>query len=156
MVVIAPLVAAAGIEAIGGLAGGLLGQGAKNRQMEGDWKLQNYLAQQGFENNRMGLNASLGQGISNNLFANVLGPDLDQARQFTAQNQKFDFLAPKENAMNRENARWSIGASLDPSAKEAGFQALLNENRKTGFDKLVATDAMFGPTGFSNRFTRNA
>ena len=156
MVVIAPLVAAAGIQTIGGLAGGLFGQGAKNRQMEGDWKLQNYLAQQGFENNRMGLNASLGQGISNNLFANVLGPDLDQARQFTAQNQKFDFLAPKENAMNRENARWSIGASLDPSAKEAGFQALLNENRKTGFDKLVATDAMFGPTGFSNRFTRNA
>jgi len=156
MVVIAPLVAAAGIEAAGGALAGFLGRSAKNAQMVGDWAQQDWLAKQQFENNRMGLNASLGQGINNNLFANVLGPDLDQARQFTAQKQKFDFLAPKENAMNRENARWSIGASLDPSSREAGFQALLNENRKTGFDKLVATDAMFGPTGFSSRFTKNA
>ena len=156
MVVIAPLVAAAGIEAAGGAFQGLFGRSAKNAQMVGDWAQQDWLAKQQFENNRMGLNASLGQGISNNLFANVTGPDLDQARQFTAQKQKYDFLAPKENAINRENARWSIGASLDPSAREAGFQALLNENRKTGFDKLVATDAMFGPTGFSSRFTKNA
>jgi hypothetical protein len=156
MVVIAPLVAAAGIQTLGGLAGGLLGQGSKNKQIEGDWALQNYVAQQNAANNIMGLNASLGQGMSNNRWSNVLGPDLDQARQFTAAKQKFDFLAPKENALNRENARWSIGASLDPSSREAGFQALLNENRKVGFDKLVASDAMFGPTGFSNRFTRNA
>jgi len=151
-----PLIGSAAIQTIGGLAGGLFGQGAKNAQMKGDWDLQNYVAQQNAANNIMGLKASLGQGLSNNLFSNVLGPDLEQARQFTAQKQKFDFLAPKENAMNRENARWSIGASLDPSSREAGFQALLNENRKVGFDKLVASDAMFGPTGFSNRFTRNA
>ena len=150
------LITSAAIQGLSGLAGGLFGQGAKNAQMKGDWELQNYVAQQNAANNIMGLNASLGQGLSNNLFSNVLGPDLEQARQFTAQKQKFDFLAPKENAMNRENARWSIGASLDPSAKEAGFQALLNKNREVGFDKLVATDAMFGPTGFSNRFTRNA
>jgi hypothetical protein len=155
MVVIAPLVAAAGIGAAGGAFEGLLGRSSKNAQMVGDWAQQDWLAKQQFENNKMSLNASLGQGISNNLFANVLGPDLDQARQFTAQKQKYDFLAPKENAMNRENARWSIGASLDPSAR---FQALLNEksqNRAIGFDKLVATDAMFGPTGFSSRFTGN-
>jgi hypothetical protein len=156
MVVIAPLVAAAGIQAAGGMFEGLLGRSSKNAQMVGDWAQQDFLAKQQFENNKMGLHASLGQGISNNLFANVTGPDLDLTRQFTAQKQKYDFLAPKENAMNRENARWSIGASLDPSAREAGFQALLNENRKTGFDKLVATDAMFGPTGFSSRFTKNA
>jgi hypothetical protein len=151
-----PLIGSAAIQTIGGLAGGLFGQGAKNAQMIGDWKQQDWLGKQQFENNRMSLNASLGQGISNNLFANVTGPDLDQARQFTAQNQKYDFLNPKENAMNRENARWSIGASLDPSAR---FQALLNEkskNRAIGFDKLVATDAMFGPTGFSSQFTKNA
>ena len=154
--IIDPLIGSAAIQTVGGLAGGLFGQGAKNKQIEGDWALQNYVAQQNAANNIMGLNASLGQGLSNNLFSNVLGPDLEQARQFTAQKQKFDFLAPKENAMNRENARWAIGASLDPRAKEAGFQTLLNQNRKAGFDKLVATDAMFGPTGFSNRFTRNA
>ena len=156
MVVIAPLVAAAGIQTIGGLAGGLFGQGAKNKQIEGDWALQNYVAQQNAANNIMGLNASLGQGMSNNRWSNVLGPDLEQARQYTAAKQKFDFLAPKENALNRENARWSTGASLDPSSREAGFQALLNKNREVGFDKLVATDAMFGPTGFSSRFTKNA
>jgi hypothetical protein len=154
--IIDPLIGSAAIQTIGGLAGGLFGQGSKNKQIKGDWELQNYVAQQNAANNIMGLKASLGQGLNNNLFSNVLGPDLEQARQFTAQKQKFDFLAPKENAMNRENARWSIGASLDPSAREAGFQALLNENRKTGFDKLVATDAMFGPTGFSSRFTKNA
>ena len=147
MVVIAPLVAAAGIEAIGGLAGGLFGQGAKNRQMEGDWKLQNYLAQQGFENNRMGLNASLGQGISNNLFANVLGPDLDQARQFTAQNQKFDFLAPKENAMNRENTRWAAAASLDPTFKANSFQNMLNANRQEYVKANAGARGMFGRIG---------
>ena len=150
------LITSAAIEGLSGLAGGFFGQGAKNRQIETDAAIQGYVGQQNAANNIMGLKASLGQGIGNNLFANVLGPDLDQARQFTAQNQKYDFLNPKENAMNRENARWSIGASLDPSAREAGFQALLNENRKTGFDKLVATDAMFGPTGFSSRFTKNA
>lgn len=150
-----PLIGAAAIQTVGGLAGGFLGQGAKNAQMKGDWDLQNFIALQNAENNRMGLQASLGQGISNNLFANVLGPDLEEKRQRTAQNQKFDFLLPKENAMTRENARWSIGASLDPSAR---FQALLNEkskNRAIGFDKLVASDAMFGPTGFSSQFTKN-
>jgi hypothetical protein len=147
---------AAGLGLIGGVFEGLLGRQAKNDQIAGDWALQNYISQQNAANNIMGLNASLGQGMSNNRWSNVLGPDLDQARQFTATKQKFDFLAPKENALNRENARWSIGASLDPSSREAGFQALLNENRKVGFDKLVASDAMFGPTGFSNRFTRNA
>lgn len=144
MVVINPLIGAASIEAFGGLAGGLFNQGAKNRQIEGDWNLQNYLAQQGFENNRMGLNASLGQGMSNNRWSNVLGPDLEQARQYTAAKQKFDFLAPKENALNRENARWSIGASLDPSSREAGFQALLNENRKANTAANIGMQGLFG------------
>ena len=147
---------AAGLGLIGGVVEGLLTRDSKNAQMAGDWALQNHISQQNAANNIMGLNASLGQGMSNNRWSNVLGPDLDQARQFTAAKQKFDFLAPKENALNRENARWSIGASLDPSSREAGFQALLNENRKVGFDKLVASDAMFGPTGFSSRFTKNA
>ena len=144
MVVIAPLVAAAGIQTIGGLAGGLFGQGAKNKQIEGDWALQNYVAQQNAANNIMGLNASLGQGMSNNRWSNVLGPDLDQARQFTAAKQKFDILAPKENALNRENARWSIGASLDPSSREAGFQAFLNENRKANTAANIGMQGLFG------------
>ena len=153
---IAPEIGAAAINTVGGLVGGLFSQGSKNKQIAGDWALQNYVAQQNAANNIMGLNASLGQGMSNNRWSNVLGPDLEQARQYTAAKQKFDFLAPKENALNRENARWSTGASLDPSSREAGFQALLNKNREVGFDKLVATDAMFGPTGFSSRFTKNA
>jgi len=150
---IAPAIGAAAIQTFGGLAGGIFGQGAKNKQIEGDWALQNYLGQQNAANNIMGLNASLGAGMSNNRWANVLGPDLEQARQYTAQKQKFDFLAPKENALNRENARWSIGASLDPSAREAGFQALLNENRKEGFKAALPGELMFGRTSGSGRFT---
>jgi hypothetical protein len=150
---IAPEIGAAAIQTFGGLAGGIFGQGAKNRQIEGDWALQNYLGQQNAANNIMGLNASLGAGMSNNRWANVLGPDLEQARQYTAQKQKFDFLAPKENALSRENARWSIGASLDPKAREAGFQALLNENRKEGFKAALPGELMFGRTSGSGRFT---
>lgn len=148
-----PLIGSSIIGGVTGLAGGLFGQGAKNRQTEGDWALQNYLGQQNAANNIMGLKASLGAGMSNNRWANVLGPDLEQARQYTAQKQKFDFLAPKENALNRENVRWSIGASLDPSAREAGFQALLNENRKEGFKAALPGELMFGRTSGSGRFT---
>ena len=142
-----PLIGSAAIQTVGGLAGGLFGQGAKNRQMEGDWKLQNYLAQQGFENNRMGLNASLGQGISNNLFANVLGPDLEEKRQRTAQNQKFDFLLPKENALNRENTRWAAAASLDPTFKANSFQNMLNANRQEYVKANAGLRTMFGRIG---------
>jgi len=147
MVVIAPLVAAAGIQAAGGAFEGLLGRSAKNAQMVGDWAQQDFLAKQQFENNRMGLNASLGQGISNNLFANVLGPDLDQARQFTAQKQKYDFLAPKENAMNRENARWAAAASLDPTFKANSFQNMLNANRQEYVKANAGPRGMFGRIG---------
>ena len=149
-------ITSAAIQGLTGLTEGLFGNASRERQAAADRAMQSFVAQQNAANNIMGLNASLGQGMSNNRWSNVLGPDLDQARQYTAAKQKFDFLAPKENALNRENARWSIGASLDPSSREAGFQALLNENRKVGFDKLVASDAMFGPTGFSSRFTKNA
>ena len=150
---IAPEIGAAAINVFGGMAGGLFGQGAKNKQIEGDWALQNYLGQQNAANNIMGLNASLGAGLSNNRWSNVLGPDLEQARQFTAAKQKFDVLAPKEGALNRESARWSLGASLDPTAREAGFQALLNENRKEGFKAALPGELMFGRTAASGRFT---
>lgn len=156
MVVIAPLVAAAGIQAVGGLAEGFLGNAAKQQMAANDRAFQTFAAQQSAANNIMGLNASLGQGMSNNRWANMLGPDADQLRQFTAAKQKAAFLDPLEDARERENARWTMGASLDPLSKKTGFEALLNANRRSGFDKLVASDAMFGPTGFSNRFTRNA
>jgi len=143
------LITSAAIQGLSGLAGGFLGRDSKNAQMVGDWKQQDFLAQQQFENNRMGLNASLGQGISNNLFANVLGPDLDQARQFTAQKQKFDFLAPKENAIDRENTRWAAAASLDPTFKANSFQNMLNANRQ----EYVKANA--GPRGMFGRINDN-
>lgn len=146
---------AAGLGLIGGVVGGLLERDTKNAQMAGDWKLQNFLAQQGFENNRMGLNASLGANMSSNRWVNMLGPEADQLRQFTAAKQKAAFLDPLEDARERENARWTMGASLDPLSKKTGFEALLNANRRSGFDKLVASDAMFGPTGFSSKYTRS-
>jgi len=155
MVVIAPLVAAAGIQAAGGLAEGFFGNAAKQQMAANDRAFQTFAAQQSTANNIMGLNASLGQGISNNRWVNMLGPEADQLRQFTAAKQKSAFLDPLEDARERENARWTMGASLDPLSKETGFQALVNANRKSGFDKVVASDAMFGPTSFSRLLTRN-
>ena len=149
---IGDMTGAAGLNLIGGLAGGFLERDTKNAQMAGDWKLQNFLAQQGFENNRMGLNASLGANMSSNRWANMLGPDADQLRQFTAAKQKLDILSPKENALNRENARWTIGASLDPSARQVGFQDMLNANRREYVKANAEKRGMFGQINdnFSN------
>ena len=141
------LITSAAIQGLSGLAGGLLGQGAKNAQMKGDWDLQNFIALQNAENNKMGLQASLGQGISNNVFANVLGPDLEEKRQRTAQNQKFDFLLPKENALNRENTRWAAAARLDPTFKAGSFQDVLNANRQEYVKANAGLRGMFGSIG---------
>ena len=135
---------AAGLGLIGGVVGGLLERDTKNAQMVGDWNLQNFLAQQGFENNRMGLNASLGQGISSNRYANVVGPDLDKIRQREGKFDMSNIFLPKEEALKRESARWSIGASLDPSSREAGFQAFLNENRKANTAANIGMQGLFG------------
>lgn len=141
------LITSAAIQGLSGLAGGFLGQGAKNAQMKGDWDLQNFIALQNAENNKMGLQASLGQGISNNVFANVLGPDLEEKRQRTAQNQKFDFLLPKENALNRENTRWAAAARLDPAFKAGSFQDVLNANRQEYVKANAGLRGMFGRLG---------
>ena len=138
------LITSAAIQGLTGLTEGLFGNASRERQAAADRAMQSFVAQQNAANNIMGLNASLGQGMSNNRWSNVLGPDLDQARQFTAAKQKFDILAPKENALNRENARWSIGASLDPSSREAGFQAFLNENRKANTAANIGMQGLFG------------
>lgn len=140
------LITSAAIQGLTGLTEGLFGNASRERQAAADRAMQTFVAEQNAANNIMGLNASLGQGMSNNRWSNVLGPDLDQARQYTAAKQKFDFLAPKENALNRENARWTIGASLDPSAREAGFQALLNENRKANTAANIGMQGLFGKT----------
>ena len=140
------LITSAAIQGLTGLTEGLFGNASRERQAAADRAMQSFVAQQNAANNIMGLNASLGQGMSNNRWSNVLGPDLDQARQFTAAKQKFDILAPKENALNRENARWSIGASLDPSSKDAGFQALLNKNREANAAANIGMQGLFGKT----------
>ena len=101
MVVIAPLVAAAGIQAVGGLAEGFLGNAAKQQMAANDRAFQTFAAQQSAANNIMGLNASLGQGMSNNRWANMLGPDADQLRQFTAAKQKAAFLDPSSASARR-------------------------------------------------------
>jgi len=146
MVVIAPLVAAAGIQAAGGAFEGFFGRQAKNNQIAGDWALQNYLGQQNAANNIMGLNASLGSNLSSNRYSNVVGPDWDRLRQREAKFDMSNIFLPKEEALKRESARWSIGASLDPSSREAGFQALLNENRKANANANIGMQGMFGKT----------
>ena len=138
------LITSAAIQGLSGLAGGFLGQGAKNAQMKGDWDLQNFIALQNAENNRMGLNASLGQGISSNRYANVVGPDLDKIRQREGKFDMSNIFLPKEEALKRESARWAMGASLDPISRDAGFQAFLNENRKANTAANIGMQGLFG------------
>ena len=138
------LITSAAIQGLSGLAGGFLGQGAKNAQMKGDWDLQNFIALQNAENNRMGLNASLGQGISSNRYANVVGPDLDKIRQREGKFDMSNIFLPKEEALKRESARWASAASLDPSSRDAGFQAFLNENRKANTAANIGMQGLFG------------
>jgi hypothetical protein len=137
---------AAGLGLIGGVFEGLLGRQAKNDQMAGDWAFQNFLALQQAENNRMGLNASLGSNLSSNRYSNVVGPDLDRLRQRESKFDMANIFLPKEEALKRESARWSIGASLDPSSREAGVQAWYNKNREANANANIGMQGMFGKT----------
>jgi hypothetical protein len=147
MVVIAPAVAAAGINAVAGLAGGLFGA---NKEAEANKILaqsQAFVAQQNAANNVMGLFGSLGSAQNAQYWGNVLAPDLDVSRQLGAKRTELAELLPKEEGRQRENLRWETGFKSDPAFRNFSQQQAIS-NLKTNPDIIrdkAAKTGMFGP-----------
>jgi hypothetical protein len=122
MVVIAPAVAAAGINAAAGLAGGLFGANKEAQANKILAQSQAFVAQQNAANNVMGLFGSLGSAQNAQYWGNVLAPDLDVSRQLGAKRTELAELLPKEEGRQRENLRWETGYKNDPAFRNASQQ----------------------------------
>lgn len=97
--------------------------------------------------------AQMGMGMWGPLFQTTTGSDIEEARQRRAIQTAFTQFAPQETALMSERSRRERLARISPESKEAAmFENLLNMKR-TGFEKNVAMEGMFGPTAFSRRFT---
>lgn len=137
----------AGIGAVGGIISGF-GANATNASIaEAQAKAQTFAAQQAFENNRMGLYGNLGSQLNSQIWGNVLGPDLDVARQLGAKRTELAELLPKEEGRQRENIRWETGFKNDPAYKKFSQQQAIS-NLKANPDIIrekAARTGMFGP-----------
>ena len=145
---------------VGSLAGGIFGMMGADKQAQTQAGIANAqmaaqadALKQGIMMQRDTAKGTLGAGLQNMIFGATTGPDIELARQKGAKEFEYNVLAPKEAALNRENARWASAASLDPTQRMASFQNLLNENRKEGFRQALPGELMFGRTAGSGRFT---
>lgn len=145
---------------VGSLAGGIFGMMGADKQAQTQANIANAqmaaqadALKQGIMMQRDTAKGNLGAGLQNLIYGSTTGPDLELARQKGAKQFEYDVFAPKEAAINRENARWASAASLDPTQRMASFQNLLNENRKEGFRQALPGELMFGRTAGSGRFT---
>jgi hypothetical protein len=147
MVVIAPMVAAAGIKAIGGIAEGFLNRGQQERANAILARSNDFVAQQQAANNVMGMFGSLGSAQNAQYWGNVLAPDLDVSRQLGAKRTELAELLPKEEGRQRENLRWETGFKSDPAFRNFSQQQAIS-NLKTNPDIIrekAAKTGMFGP-----------
>ena len=147
MVVIAPAVAAAGISAVAGIAGGLFNRGQQEKANAILARSNDFVAQQNAANNVMGLFGSLGSAQNAQYWGNVLAPDLDVSRQLGAKRTELAELLPKEEGRQRENMRWETGFKSDPAFRNFSQQQAIS-NLKTNPDIIrekAAKTGMFGP-----------
>jgi hypothetical protein len=147
MVVIAPQVAAAGINAVAGLAGGFLN---RNKEAEANKILaqsQAFVAQQNAANNVMGLFGSLGSAQNAQYWGNVLAPDLDVSRQLGAKRTELAELLPKEEARQRENLRWETDFKSSPAFRNFSQQQKISDLKYNPdiIREKAAKTGMFGP-----------
>lgn len=145
---------------VGSLAGGIFGMMGADKQAQTQANIANVqmaaqadALKQGIMMQRDTAKGTLGAGLQNMIFGATTGPDIELARQKGAKEFEYNVLAPKEAAIDRENARWSSAASLDPTQRIASFQKLLNKNREEGFRQALQGELAFGPTGRSRQFT---
>ena len=147
MVVIAPAVAAAGINAVAGIAGGLFNRGQQERANAILARSNDFVAQQNAANNVMGLFGSLGSAQNAQYWGNVLAPDLDVSRQLGAKRTELAELLPKEEARQRENLRWETDFKSSPAFRNFSQQQKISDLKYNPdiIREKAAKTGMFGP-----------
>jgi hypothetical protein len=148
MVVIAPAVAAAAINAGAGLFEGLLN---RNKQQEANAILArsaDFRAQQDAANNVMGMFGSLGSAQNAQYWGNVLSPDLDLSRQQKAEQYKLGFLDPKQAAMDREFGRAELDFRNSPAYRELQSRLGVQTTKNNIAEQRAEKAGMFGQISY--------
>ena len=145
MVVIAPLVAAAGINALGGLAGSLFGASDQANAL----KFQNAMANATIEKERQGNYLGLGRATAQDVNQIFLAPEADITRQLAASKYKFGQGFDLEQAA--ESSAKARQATESMSPLQQSFANLLiqknAEKERLGDSENNKLAAMFGPIG---------
>ena len=140
----------AGIASAGAsIFSGILGNRAANDSL----RMQNAMQNAAIEEARRGREAEVAFGLGNRLAAFGTGADIELRRQQDAEKFKLNELAPKLLDIGSQQSKRERLAAISPESKEAAlFENFLNMKR-TGFQDASRMEGLFGPTGFSRRFT---
>ena len=145
MVVIAPAVAAAGISALGGLAGSLFGASDQANAL----KFQNAMANATIEENRKKQYQAAAENIGFGVNQIFLAPEADITRQLAASKYKFGQGFDLEQAA--ESSAKARQATESMSPLQQSFANLLiqknAEKERLGDSENNKLAAMFGPIG---------
>ena len=96
---------------------------------------------------------ALAGSMFNQLFGTGTGADLSYGREKAAKQFELNELAPKVLDISSQRSKRERLAAISPEAKEAAlFENFLNMKR-TGFENASRMEGLFGPTGFSRKFT---
>jgi hypothetical protein len=145
MVVIAPQVAAAGISALGGLAGSLFGASDQANAL----KFQNAMANAAIDENRKKQYQAAAENIGFGVNQIFLAPEADITRQLAASKYKFGQGFDLEQAA--ESSAKARQATESMSPLQQSFANLLMqknaEKERLGDSENNKLAAMFGPIG---------
>jgi hypothetical protein len=137
--------ASAGIGLLSGIGQQRTAASIANAQL----KAQNAAFLEGRERDKGALAGSL----FNQIFGTGTGADISFGREKEAQRYMLGPLAELGRAGASDQSKRERLARISPESKEAAsFENLLNMKR-TGFQDAARMEGMFGPTGFSRRFT---
>ena len=145
MVVIAPQVAAAGISALGGLAGSLFGASDQANAL----KFQNAMANAAIDENRKKQYQAAAENIGFGVNQIFLAPEADITRQLAASKYKFGQGFDLEQAAESSAKARQATESMSP-LQQSFANLLIQKNAEkerlgdSGNNKLAA---MFGPIG---------
>ena len=148
MVVIAPAVAAAAINAGAGLFEGLLN---RNKQKEANTILArsaDFRTQQDAANNVMGMFGSLGSAQNAQYWGNVLSPDLDLVRQENSEQYRLNSLDPKQAAMDREFGRAELAFRNSPAYRELESRRGIETAKNNMAEKRAEKAGVFGQISY--------
>lgn len=138
-------VAAAAINAVGGLAEGFL----KSRDQAGSFKFQNAMANAAIEEKRKGQALALGRATAQDVNQIFLAPEADITRQLAASKYKFGQGFDLEQAA--ESSAKARQATESMSPLQQSFANLLiqknAEKERLGDSENNKLAAMFGPIG---------